>query len=76
MRFRRTFSEVEDEAASKKEAAAYAMFIANLIYVLAVFLLAFVIMPRFNMNLPTYAVYVLVAGLADALTFGFSYGMI
>ena len=73
---RRQFNEVEDDAASKKEAASYAMFIANLIYVMAVILLAFVIMPRFNMDLPTYVVYVLVAGLADALTFGFSYELI
>ena len=67
---------MEDEAASKKEAASYAMFIANFIYVVAVVLLAFVVMPRFNFDLPTYAVYVLVAGLADALTFGFSYELI
>ena len=73
---RRQFNEVEDDAASKKEAASYAMFIANLIYVAAVILLAFVVMPRFNLDLPTYAVYVLVAGLADALTFGFSYELI
>ena len=67
---------MEDDAASKKEAASYAMFIANLIYVVAVILLAFVVMPRFNLDLPTYVVYVLVAGLADALTFGFSYELI
>ncbi|KAK8795839.1 hypothetical protein JH06_4657 [Blastocystis sp. subtype 4] len=73
---KKTFSEEPDEAASRKEAVSYAMFITNLIFEVSVFLLSFVILPRINIDIPTYAVYVLVAGLSGALTFGFSYGLI
>ena len=73
---RKTFSEEPDEAASRTEAVSYAMFITNLIFEVSVFLLSFVILPRINIDIPTYAVYVLVAGLSCVLTFGFSYGLI
>lgn len=73
---RKTFSEEPDEDASRREAASYAMFIANLIFEVSVFMLSFVILPRINIDIPTYAVYVLVAGLSGAVTFGFSYGLI
>ena len=73
---RKTFSEEPDEDASRREAASYAMFIANLIFEVSVFMLSFVILPRINIDIPTYAVYVLVAGLSGVVTYGFSYGLI
>lgn len=65
-----------DENAARKEAMSYSMFIVNLIYEASVFLLAFVMLPRININIPTYAVYALVAGLSGVAAFGFSYGLI
>lgn len=76
VRCRKTMGEEMDENAARKEAMSYSMFIVNLIYEASVFLLAFVMLPRINMNIPTYAVYALVAGLSGVAAFGFSYGLI
>lgn len=70
---RKRFDEKLDEEAGKKEASAYAMFITNLVFEGCVLLLTFVVLPRLSANIPSYIVYSLVAGIAGAFTFGFSY---
>lgn len=70
---RKRFSEAISEEAGKSEAGAYGMFIGNLVFEASVFILTFVIMPRFNLSISPYVLYIVVTGLAGAFTFGFSY---
>lgn len=70
---RKRYDEKLDDEAGKKEASAYAMFITNLVFEGCVLLLAFVVLPRLSVNIPSYVVYSLVTGIAGAFTFGFSY---
>ena len=55
-------------------AAAYAMFISNLLFEGMVVLLAFGIAPRLNLNIPTYVLYAAITLISGLTTFGFSYG--
>lgn len=71
---RRKYSENLDEKAGQKEAAAYAMFISNLLFEGMVVLLAFGIAPRLNLNIPTYLMYAAITLISGLTTFGFSYG--
>jgi hypothetical protein len=72
--FRKRFGEEESELYGRREAAAYSMFITNLIYVGCAALLSFVILPRFNIDLPTYVIYVVVSILSGVFAFGCGYG--
>ena len=74
MTYRKLFGEEENEEYGRREAAAYSMFITNLIYVGCVYLLSFVILPRFNIDLPTYVIYVVVSILSGVIAFGCGYG--
>ena len=74
MERRRKYGEEMGEAMGRKEAAAYAMFISNLLFEGMVVLLAFGILPRLSINLPTYVMYSVVSLLSGVVTFGFSYG--
>ena len=71
---RKKYGEEMGEAMGRKEAAAYAMFISNLLFEGMVVLLAFGILPRLSINLPTYVMYSVVSLLSGVVTFGFSYG--
>lgn len=71
---RRKYDEEMDEAMGRREAAAYAMFISNLLFEGMVILLAFGILPRLSISLPTYVMYSVVSLLSGVVTFGFSYG--
>lgn len=71
---RRKYSENMDEKAGQNEAAAYAMFISNLLFEGMVVLLAFGIAPRLNLNIPTYVMYAAITLISGLTTFGFSYG--
>ena len=74
MERKKRFGEEESELYGRREAAAYSMFITNLIYVGCAALLSFVILPRFNIDLPTYVIYVVVSILSGVFAFGCGYG--
>lgn len=71
---RKRFGEEENESRGRKEAAAYSMFITNLIYVGCAALLSFVILPRISIDLPTYVIYATVSILSGVFAFGCGYG--
>lgn len=71
---RRKYGEAIDEKAGQNEAAAYSMFISNLLFEGMVVLLAFGILPRLNLNIPIYVLYAAITLISGLTTFGFSYG--
>ncbi|KAM7454801.1 hypothetical protein BLSTO_04441 [Blastocystis sp. subtype 1] len=71
---KRRFDEKSDENAGRVEAHAYAVFTANLVFVGTAALLAFGIMPRINVNVPTYIMYAAITILSSVFTFGIGCG--
>ena len=71
---RKRLGEEDNEALGRKEASGYALFVANLLFALCVYLLAFVLLPRWNLNVPAYILYVAVSVLSDVFTYGCAYG--
>ena len=71
---RKRSGEEDSEVLGRREASGYALFVANLLFVVCVYLLAFVLLPRWNLNIPAYILYVAVSVLSAVFTYGCAYG--
>lgn len=72
---RKRLGEEDNEVLGRKEASGYALFVANLLFVICVYLLAFVLLPRLNLTIPAYILYVAVSILSAVFTYGCAYGL-